>query len=507
MNEVISFRPNEILDPEKFYHEINLLRIEGHYFCFNPKESTKKVNTLSLIEKIKTPEGLIEHPITIDPSNKYGRPSVLAYKILQAIIKKHSDYGRPFPNGVPFSQRELAKVTGRKSYGGQSQKQFFNAIMQLRRTGVVCSFYKKETKEWIAVDFQILDSVLFSGKKNEIKQCFFCLNPAIINSLNNYYAFCLNFSRMEKLEPIASTFFKRLFFYFSNIYSKSRTNKFVFTKDYASVCKTWLGGLKVLKYRSKILKEQLGPHLRKLKETGLIKRFEIEKNNKGDGFNLVFSPGTGFYEDYKKFYGQYPQMELPFKQVSEERYIQKPMLLTKYFYQKLLGTDELEETFLSESEVNFVSSLLEKHSYGDIQDWIDYSIEQAKKTGFLIKKFGGIKNYQTEFFVKKDQIKANKIKGQKEKEYRAKKESKQRLEWPYKLYRIDMVKNFTKRLSPNKLKEIEATVKEEEAKKTDPNTRWFKSIVSVSLENRLAELAGILSFEEWSKDRIKECGL
>jgi len=496
-NDIIPIYPGEVLDPEKFYHEINLLRVEGHYFSFNPKESSKKVNSQSFLEKIKTPEGIIERPITIDPNTKYGWPSVLAYKILQAIIKKYSGYGYPFPNGVPFSQRELARVIGRKSYGGWDQKTFYNTIMQLRRTGINCSFYKKESKEWVSVDFQILDSALFSGKKNKINQCFFCLSPIIINSLNNYYTFCLNFTRMEELEPIGSVFFKRLFFYFSNIYSKNKTKNFYFAKNYSDICTTWLGGLKVLKYKSKILQEQLGPHLKKLKKTGLIKKFEIAKNSNKNGFNLVFYPGKGFFEDYKRFYGKYPQIEIPFKQISEERYIHKPMLLVKFFYQKLLNIDELELDLLSESEVELASSFLEKYSFEDIKDWIEYSIEQAKSTGFQIKKFGGIKNYQTEFFIKKDQIKKDKSEQKKEQSLKLKEDIKRSMERPYMSYRTDEVEKFKKGLSSDILKEIEASVRDEMSKKSDPNKPWFKSIINSAIEQRLAELAGVSPFEKW----------
>ena len=37
-------------------------------------------------------------PITIEPHPTHGYPSVLAYKVLQAIVKKLSDYGYPKPH-------------------------------------------------------------------------------------------------------------------------------------------------------------------------------------------------------------------------------------------------------------------------------------------------------------------------------------------------------------------------------------------------------------------------
>jgi hypothetical protein len=52
-----------------------------------------------------------------------------------------------------------------------------------------------------------------------------------------------------------------------------------------------------------------------------------------------------------------------------------------------------------------------------------------------LKKFGGIKNYQTEFFVKKDQIRAAKAKRQNEKKRQAQEEATRRLEGLYQLNR------------------------------------------------------------------------
>ena len=136
---------------------------------------------------------------------------------------------------------------------------------------------------------------------------------------------------MERLAPIGTAIFKRLFFYFSNIYSDTKNKNFVFTKNYSDICKYWLGGLKPLKHKSKIEKEQLGPHIQAVKKTTLIRSARIEKNSKGDDFNITFRPGKGFFEDYKRFYDNFPQMALPFKEASERRFYEQPMSLVSHF--------------------------------------------------------------------------------------------------------------------------------------------------------------------------------
>ncbi len=41
---------------------------------------------------------------------------------------------------------------------------------------------------------------------------------------------------MEGLEPIGTALYKRLFFHFSNLYSRLGSETFTFTKDYAAIC-------------------------------------------------------------------------------------------------------------------------------------------------------------------------------------------------------------------------------------------------------------------------------
>lgn len=170
---IILPHPQEIFSEERLFHEINILRIEGFYFCHDPKAAAKQSGKLNFLDRLKNPQEVIERPITIEINPQYGRPSVLAYKILQTVWKKLSDYGSPIPNKVSFTQHELARLVGRKTFGGKDSREFLHAVMQLKHTSVWCTLYNKETKQGITRTFSFLNIVDFITKNDRIRQCIF----------------------------------------------------------------------------------------------------------------------------------------------------------------------------------------------------------------------------------------------------------------------------------------------------------------------------------------------
>jgi hypothetical protein len=135
--------------PERLLEEINLLRLEGLLFCFDPKQAKRRVGPLEL-------GTILGHPVTVEPHPNYGQPSTLAYKVLQAIFLKLTEEGFPAPDTISFSQRELARLIGRKSFGGTNSRELYQALMQLRSTLIHCARYDKETDKWAAGNFQVL---------------------------------------------------------------------------------------------------------------------------------------------------------------------------------------------------------------------------------------------------------------------------------------------------------------------------------------------------------------
>jgi hypothetical protein len=488
--------PEEIFSEERFFHEINILRIEGFYFCHDPKAAAKQSGKLNFLDRLKNPQEVIERPITIEVNPQYGRPSVLSYKILQAVWKKLSDYGFPIPNKVSFTQHELARLIGRKTFGGKDSREFLHAVMQLKHTNVWCTLYNKEIKQGIIRTFSFLNIVDFITKNDRICQCVFHIEPFFVESLNNRYMFCLNYSRMRDLEPIAIALFKRLFFHFSSIYGQKQTNDFYFSKDYQDICNTWLGGLKVLKYKYRIAHEQLGRHLEALKKTRLIRRYAIEKNTSGDGFNIVFCPGKGFFEDYRLFYDR-AQLTLQFNRAFDENKTQKPMSLVRYFYQRLYQTDSalFDELDVSEKEVNFASTLLDKHSFEEACDFIHYGLKEAQKTKFDIKTFGGIKKYHP-LYLKEKENRAASVQWEQE---QSKKREEERIYNSYLTFRKSKITKVREKMSPEELKDLERQVREE-LEAEHPHSPLLSSWVRVRTDLVLTKRFGVPEFDEWRKE-------
>lgn len=115
--------------------EINILRLEGRVFCFDPREARQRKAQI-----IATDEHGQEVRIELHPT--YGQPSVLAYKVLQAIFLKVTEDGcsltsdgrAVYSDTANFSQRELAVLVGR-AWGGKTSREIFDAFQQLQTRG------------------------------------------------------------------------------------------------------------------------------------------------------------------------------------------------------------------------------------------------------------------------------------------------------------------------------------------------------------------------------------
>jgi hypothetical protein len=144
-NELEQRRIARLARPERLFHEINLLHLEGHYFTFDPKAANVFPDPMKSVEKrLKNPKINVEQSIEVIPHPGYGKPSIFAYKVYQAILKKLSDYGHPVPEGVSFGHRELMRLVGRKSTGGRNSKELVRVLNQFKNTVINCWFYDKD---------------------------------------------------------------------------------------------------------------------------------------------------------------------------------------------------------------------------------------------------------------------------------------------------------------------------------------------------------------------------
>src|SRR5580704_18309800 len=114
----------------KLYMESNLLRIAGALFCHDQKTAGKRTAPIELNS------GVIEKHIVVRPDQTLGQPGPLAHKIFVALIKKHSDYGRPIPEEVSFTRREIGRLIERQKWGGRDSEQLVRALYEIRRTAI-----------------------------------------------------------------------------------------------------------------------------------------------------------------------------------------------------------------------------------------------------------------------------------------------------------------------------------------------------------------------------------
>src|SRR4051812_37613187 len=97
--------PTIVETVDAFLEELNVVRLEGRYFCFDKFEAKKRKGTF------RYQDG--EREVIIQVSAEYGHPSILAYRVLQALFRKVTLEGRPYPDIVAFGLRELGRMIGR----------------------------------------------------------------------------------------------------------------------------------------------------------------------------------------------------------------------------------------------------------------------------------------------------------------------------------------------------------------------------------------------------------
>src|ERR1700732_2756526 len=111
----------QVQQTEKLYMENTLLRVAGALFCHDPKRAATRTDEIELRSNAS------EKTIVIRPDPKLGQPGQLAHKIFIALLKKHSDYGRPIRKEVSFTRREIGRLIGRTEWGGRDSEQLSRA--------------------------------------------------------------------------------------------------------------------------------------------------------------------------------------------------------------------------------------------------------------------------------------------------------------------------------------------------------------------------------------------
>ena len=388
---------------DKLYMENTLLRVSGALFCHDAKRATLRTEIINLNK------GVNEKAVVIEPHPRLGQPGPLAHKIFIAILKKHSDYGRPHPHDVSFTKREIMRLVGRKQWGGRDSKQLSRALDEIHRAFISASF--KNGATFFEERFHIFSRVLLERASDSvdapIERCTVSLAAPIIESLSAEHFSCYNYFFMQNLGTIGQAVYMRLFFHFANLYEvqKGRAG-LLFQKRYADICVEWLGGLAVRDRISHIRRDQLGPHLDQLVSAQFLSSYSLDKAKTRGGFVITFRPGPAFFADYERFYRNRNQGELQWKFHADRRDIAEPLKIAYLFAAKLMGQPLGAVPYVSQKETESAKFILEQVAFDEAGDFLDYALGEAKRSNFDVRSLGGLKGYLPSYLAALEQRRA-----------------------------------------------------------------------------------------------------
>lgn len=374
----------DIYGLERFMEEVNVLELEGIYFCPDRKEAgrrSKQMQPLTLGE-------MADRPVTIVLS-AYGQPAEHTYKVLQATFYKLYQQGPNTTGWVTFSRREISRLTG-TSTGGPMLQRHYTSIKQLRNTEVNCYIQFKERKgddwqkTWRLKSFSLFIDVGFEGsERGRFSQVSVRVHDVIVQNIKNRHISYFNWERMQGLDIVGMMLYKRFFRHMANIYREGMDkNKLMLERDYEAVCKKWLS-LTPQTEPKRILK-QLGKHLQALKDVRLLREWRIEPRATGSGFKIVAYAGQGFFSDYEKMYvHKQPSPETSTGDTEPLRYL--------IDFHRRLGHDQEE---FSSKEVEYVRKLLSRYGDDGVRDFIAFGIEEAPNTKYDMQTFGALSTFE-----------------------------------------------------------------------------------------------------------------
>jgi hypothetical protein len=242
-----------------------------------------------------------------------------------------------------------------------------------------------------------------------IEACTITLAEPIIASLQDEHFTCLNHGMMAGLGTIGQALYLRLFFHLANIHDGRDGKRLVFRKRYDDICTEWLGGLTILKHKSRIIGKQLGQHIDQLVAAGFLASYVVKKAENGDGFVIVFRPGKGFFEDYERFYRRRHQGELQWAFHDDRRQISEPLKVASLFTEKRTGHPTGSIAFVPSKDVETAKLILATLGFDEVPAFLDYALGEAKKTNFDVQTLGGTKQYLASFLALRERKAAGQV--------------------------------------------------------------------------------------------------
>ena len=301
---------------------------------------------------------------------------------------------------------------------------------------------------------------------------------------------------MQELSTIGSAFYMRLFYHFATHYDGRHLDRVIFKKRYDDICAEWLGGITVLKHRSKIVGEQLGTHLDQLVILGFLRSYAITPAEGRDGFILTFRPGARFLSDYNSFYARRFQGEFQLKFHDENRTIGEPHRVAYLFVEKRTGRMHDGGSYVSSKDVETAKELLAHVGMEQMPDFLDYALAEAGKTRFDLQTLGGVKQYLNSYLqIRQQRAAARAIAAASQAD-----ERQTRLRMDYDQYRHTTAEDLFQRLPADEQAAIEALARSKSNSGGCGASYMAKTLVRLEKVRLTIERhAGRISdFEHWS---------
>lgn len=520
-------KPTKLGQPETLLEELQMVRLEGRYFCFDKHEAKARTGVLEYRDGNR---GLV-----IEVSQRFGHPSLLAYKVLQAVFKKITEAGKPYPDTVVLGQRELGRLVGRDSFGGRDAQQLHQAISQLRNTNVELYLYDdtkdttaphaaKAFKTW---SFSILANLGFVGTGDathpqHIHTAVLRLDPTIAENLRAGHFAIYNWERLEGMEPLTAALYKRLYLHLSNLYeTQYNRHNLKFEKDYEAICAEWLGGLKPERFKSRIA-YQMKTHFDNLCASGLVREVSIEPKVKG-GFKLVFRPSDGFFADYEMFYlsaSNEPKLKARVKNIKEniatnaqppkhQSELLAPLQAVAYFYQKLHGAiplvadpaepsiNDAHSAIYAERDIAFARTMIEKIGAQSFTSLIDFAITQAPLTRFDMKSIRAVETYLVAWQIHSAKQVAQETKNQQRAETQRHEQQQEQLKSAYDKFCEAMREQYVSSLSESEREALRAEALALVLPQSPVHSKTHRLMLKMTERSLIANRAQVPDFETW----------
>ena len=521
-DEAAPQKPSKLGQPETLLEELQMVRLEGRYFCFDKHEAKARTGVLEYRDGNR---GLV-----IEVSPRFGHPSLLAYKVLQAVFRKITEAGKPYPDTVVLGQRELGRLVGRDSFGGRDAQQLHQAISQLRNTNVELYLYDDVknttvppfTKAFKTWNFSILANLGFVGTGDathpqHIHTAVLRLDPTIAENLRAGHFAIYNWERLEGMEPLTAALYKRLYLHLSNLYeTQYNRHNLKFEKDYEAICAEWLGGLKPERYKSRIA-YQLKTHFDSLRASGLVREVSIEPKVKG-GFKLVFKPSDGFFSDYEMFYlgaGNAPKLKAEKTKAEDaaqnvrppqhQGELLAPLQAVTYFYQKLHGitipetplATEAHNAIYADRDITFARTMIEKLGAQAFTNLIDFSITQAPLTRFDMKSIRAVETYLVAWQMRSAKQAEQDEQNQRRNDAQRREQEHEKLKSAYAQFCDAMREQYVSSLSSSEWGDLHNEALAIVLPQSPAHSKTHRLMLKMTERNLIANRAQVPDFEAW----------